>query len=275
VPIPVAAPFSRLLESFSPAETALLDWVAPHLDAAAVDEIAAADYGQDYPEHRRAIAGLLGSRRIPERMDWVPVEVLSLVRWSPPADERAHLMRLFCSLVLMRVATDQTVGGPVQALTPLVESALALGPAALPPVRGYVAWCRLAEPGAWRSQPAEVPFLTLALLLLAAAMERPDADPDADLVRAGLALGLVQDVAGALAAEDRPWTVNDPLPLLRFAETGANRRLWRTWTRRFLLEPPAPAGDPGTHLHLLAHAVIGDLPASTAELLELFGDGAG
>jgi hypothetical protein len=41
------------LASLAPDERALLSWVAPQLDAAALDEIATADYGAEVQEHRR------------------------------------------------------------------------------------------------------------------------------------------------------------------------------------------------------------------------------
>jgi len=59
------------------------------------------------------------------------VEVLALVRWSrvdgrlgPEQARRIHLMRIFCCLVLVRASTRG--GDPVNSLTPLVESAVAV-----------------------------------------------------------------------------------------------------------------------------------------------------
>jgi hypothetical protein len=68
------------------------------------------------------------------RWSWHPEEVLALTRWSTvdgpqlslPAARRLHLMRLFCCLVLVRATT--THGSPVDSVTPLVESAVDLGP---------------------------------------------------------------------------------------------------------------------------------------------------
>jgi hypothetical protein len=51
---------------------------------------------------------------------------------------------MFCCLVLVRAATMQ--GGPVNSLTPLVESA---GPETQEAAAGFLAWCRLHEPGDW------------------------------------------------------------------------------------------------------------------------------
>src|SRR6185369_4061329 len=98
----------------------------------------------------------------------------ALTRWSTvdrvgpslAAIRRQHLIRLFCCVVLVRAATAQ--GSPVNSLTPLVQSAVALGPDAAGPTARYLAWCRLQVPGDWRDDPTARPVLTLALVVAAA-----------------------------------------------------------------------------------------------------------
>src|SRR5687768_7889198 len=114
--VTVVAPdpaLARLLALLHPSELALRDWVAPQLDASMVDEIAAADYGVDAGEHRRAIEELRRARRLPNELSWHPEEALALTRWStvdaaqlsPTAARRLHLMRLFSCLALVRATT--------------------------------------------------------------------------------------------------------------------------------------------------------------------------
>lgn len=79
-----------------------------------------------------------------ERLPCHPSEVLELIRWSMPA--------------------------------PLVDSALELDPAAVQAALRFLAWCRLHEPGDWRSDPTAPPFLTVAFLLLHVASPPPDGD---------------------------------------------------------------------------------------------------
>ena len=165
---------ARLLALLHPSELALRDWVAPQLDGSMVEEVASADYGVDVAEHRRAIEELRRVRRLPNELSWHPEEVLALTRWSTvdgtqhfaAAARRLHLMRLFCCLVLVRAATAS--GYPVNSVTPLVESAVELGPDAVDAAASYLAWCRLHEPGDWRDDPTSRPILTLALVVLSA-----------------------------------------------------------------------------------------------------------
>src|SRR5438552_13451632 len=160
------------LAGLQPGELALRDWVAPLLDASMIDELAATDYGSDVTQHRQGIRSLLTVDRLPERLTWHPSEVLELMRWSMPDDptwkpgspgRRGHLLRLFSCLVLVRTQTGQD---PTDSLAPLVDSALELEPEAVPATVRFLAWCRLHEPGDWRTDPTAPPFLTFALLLL-------------------------------------------------------------------------------------------------------------
>jgi hypothetical protein len=152
---------ARLLAELRPDELALRDWVAPLLDASMIDELAAADYGADVEEHRRGIRSLLTVKRLPERLAWHPSEALELIRWSMPDDptwkpgspgRRGHLLRLFSCLVLIWTQTGQD---PTDSLAPLVDSALELDPAAVQAALRFLAWCRLHEPGDWRSDPTD------------------------------------------------------------------------------------------------------------------------
>src|SRR4051812_37194626 len=100
-----------LFASFAPDERALLGWVAPQLDAAALDEIATADYGAHAQEYRRELTELVHSPWLPDELTWNPGEVLALTRSTRPASRRDHLKRLFACMFLVRAVTND--GDPV------------------------------------------------------------------------------------------------------------------------------------------------------------------
>lgn len=208
---------ARLLPTLRPDELALLDWVRARVDAAMVHDIAVLDYGMRVEEHRDSIEDLLGARRLPERLPWLPGAVLQPASSHEPApdDLRGHAARLFCCVVL--VCTDD-VAWRAGTLAGLVESALALGPEATTAALRFVAWCRLHHPGAWRHDPEAQPFLTLGLLLLYATNH--DDPPGEAALRAAF-------VAEARAAGE--WR-----PLFKAAADGDRRETWRVLVAAYL-----------------------------------------
>ena len=263
---------ARLLTGLRPDELALRDWVAPLLDASMIDELAAADYGDDVEEHRRGIRNLLTVERLPERLDWHPSEVLELVRWSMPDDptwkpgspgRRGHLLRLFSCLILVRIHTGQE---PTDSLAPLVDSALQLDPAAVRAALRFLAWCRLQEPGDWSDDPTAPPSLTFALLLLRAASP----PPDGDAALTGLARALLDELEATYTKQHRAGMVPaEPVPLGLLTHN-LRHELWRSLTSRCLVDGPTAGTDLGSQLALLGQAVRGDISASVADLRALF-----
>jgi hypothetical protein len=61
-----------LFASFAADERALLAWVAPQLDAATIEEIAAADYGEHIPEFRGELTELVHSPWLPTNSRGTP-----------------------------------------------------------------------------------------------------------------------------------------------------------------------------------------------------------
>lgn len=246
-----------LFASFAPDERALLAWVAPQLDAATIEEIAAADYGEHVPEYRGELTELVHSPWLPDVLTWNPGAVLALTRSRTPAGRRDHLKRLFACLFLVRAVTDEA--GPVDSLAPLVDSAWKLAE----PARGlavrFLAWCRLNLPGDWRDDPSSPMFLTLAVLLLSA--ETASA--------AALAAILVEELDGVLADSELPWRRRPRSPLFtrRTGDAGSTRRLWSALVTRCLVDNPAVV-DP--RLTALGRALTGDTAAPIAELRALF-----
>lgn len=111
----------------------------PHLR----DHIARADYGQDVAEHRAAIDAICASGHIPKRFDWVPAEVLELIRWVDPCNTNVnwelptnelHLVRAFCCTALLMQSegddfgVDSTLGNLAASLLAMGQSYLRLLP---------------------------------------------------------------------------------------------------------------------------------------------------
>lgn len=243
-----------LFASFAPDERALLGWIAPQLDAAALDEIAMADYGYQAQEHRRELTELVHSPWLPDELTWTPGEVLALTRWTRPASRRDHLQRLFACMFLVRAVTNG--GNPVDSAGPLVDSAWELGE----PARGlavrFLAWCRLNLPGDWPDDPSSVMFLTLAVLLLSAETAGSVA----------LAAILVEELDVVLGDPELPWRRRPGSPLFTRRPTD-DRRLWSALVTRCLVDNPAVV-DP--RLIALGRALSGDAATPIDELRALF-----
>ncbi len=262
--------WARLLDALHPDEFPLRERVKEQFDAAMIDHISRADYGHDAERHRRAVSDLLAARTWPGELDWVPLEVLQLTRWSrpelpdgplPPTGRRGHLMRLFACMALIRVRTPN--GLPVDTLAPFVASAVELGSPFLDDAVQYLAWCRRHEPGDWRDDPADLPFLTFALLLLATATR---AEPD---VLGGLGGMLLREVAAVAEELGEGWRIETEPPLLGPRPRAQRHRVWYGLAGRFLVDG-ADGTDLGGRLAELGRAVRGESGATTADLRDLF-----
>jgi len=253
----VAGSDRDLFASFGPNERALLAWVAPQLDAAAIEAIAAADYGVDVPANRRALTELVHSPWLPDDLIGNPGEVLALTRWTTPAGRRDHLQRLFACTLLVRAVTAD--GNPVDSLAPLVDSAWELGEPARKAAVRFLAWCRLNLPGDWRDDPSSPMFLTLALLLLSAEAA----------AAAALAALLVEELDAVLTDPELPWRRRPRSPLFTRRDTDAatTRRLWSALMTRCLVDNPAVV-DP--RLTALGRALGGDTATPIDDLRALF-----
>ncbi|RSM72584.1 hypothetical protein DMB66_05450 [Actinoplanes sp. ATCC 53533] len=248
-----------LLASFAPDERALLGWVAPQLDTASLDEIAAADYGAHVREYRQELTELLHSPWLPDELTWNPGEVLALTRSATPAGRRDHLKRLFACMFLVRAAT--LGADPVGSLAPLVDSAWKLGEPARGVTVRFLAWCRLNLPGDWRDDPSSAMFLTLSLLLLLLSAETA--------VSAALAAMLLEELDTVLTDPDLPWRKRPRSPLFtrRPSDSANTRRLFSALVTRCLVDNPALV-DP--RLTALGKALNGDTATPIDELRAQF-----
>ena len=177
-----------LLKRFEPSSCELLDILRRRVDDSMLDEIAQADYGEDAKEH------LVTLRRIHKAVDvapvnWIPMEVLELIRWSRPNDpswkpgsigERGHLMRAFCCAVLLRTAAEpknyEYFDGDNQTVIQLVDSAIELGDEIEDAVLRFLCWRLFTLNG----DDCEYPFFAMAVLLLVTHLHKID---DASLTK--------------------------------------------------------------------------------------------
>lgn len=175
-------------DRFDPDSDALFNVLLPEITDDMLREIAAADYGNDI-EQDLAPLKLFRDQRVVPVLDWHPVEVLELIRWSEPeypdwkpgtTGTRGHLLRAFACAVLLRAydrpenrmrwhSFNETAIQLVRSLRELGGSMLLAGPR-------FLAWCVVAldeldEDG------IEGSFLGLALLsLVASSASYPDED---------------------------------------------------------------------------------------------------
>src|SRR5262245_51748088 len=102
----------RLVASFNASEMALINVLRPQINRSMLEEIAAADFGDDVEEHLAELERIHRTGENPP-VAWHPGEVLDLIRSSQPDDpswrpggqgERGHLMRAYCCSILLRMA---------------------------------------------------------------------------------------------------------------------------------------------------------------------------
>jgi hypothetical protein len=142
-----------LLLPFKPSESALLDWLRPHIDDSLLPEIAAADYGVQSDEDFAALLPIRDQQIIPFPLRWIPREVLELIRWSEPEDPawkpgstgtRGHLMRAFSCAVLLKAADNPETRGYIEGendtLIQLISSVLYLGREACENALRFLCW---------------------------------------------------------------------------------------------------------------------------------------
>lgn len=105
-----------VIEAFPPSRLRLLDIIRPSIDDSMLREIAEADYGDRADEHEAALRPIRDHGVLPDRFDWVPGEVLELIRWSEPTDPswtpgrsglEGHRMRGFACAALLATEIEQ------------------------------------------------------------------------------------------------------------------------------------------------------------------------
>lgn len=126
---------------FDPDQSLLLTLVSGQVDDDMLEEIAAADYGEDKDGHLRELRHIRDVGIKPGVMLWEPREVLELIRWSEPDDptwkpgatgKRGHWMRAFSCAALLTasavVENEDLRAGWNSTLIQLIDSLGVLGP---------------------------------------------------------------------------------------------------------------------------------------------------
>jgi len=104
----------ELLNRLEPDPEALLRDISAHIDDEILEEIAAADYGQDIEKHFAALKQIRDTGLFPEKMYWFPGEVLELYRfgWIENTEMRQgrfefeNWARAFCCAALLRATRE-------------------------------------------------------------------------------------------------------------------------------------------------------------------------
>lgn len=232
-----------LLSHFDPDPDALLMWLAPQIDDALLEEIAAADYGMDLDEHLAALRRIRDDGVVLAPMRWEPREVLELIRWSEPEDPQwkpgrmgpdGHRMRAFACAALLRAAAEPAnwpyFDGENQTLIQLIASVRQFEPVAAVVALRSIAWRALLLP----PDEVERPFFALAVLLLAALRHEVDGQLLCDLCDWVIAeeAAVRLDPEHAFPAASDPWM---------FGLTFFNARdyVWRSVAWQILVERSA------------------------------------
>jgi hypothetical protein len=100
-----------LLNRFEPDGEVLLRAISVHVNDEMLDCISMADYGDRADEHLVALRQVRDTGTFPEKMQWCPMEVFELIRWSEPDDpnwkpgrtgEFGQWMRAFSCAAILR-----------------------------------------------------------------------------------------------------------------------------------------------------------------------------
>lgn len=158
------------LPGWQAAPGALLTWLRARVTDRTLRRIASADYGSSFEQNLAPLRDIYETGALPRPLDWHPLEVLSLTRWSE-GERTDHLARAFACAILCIDATSEAprCGEPETVLPQLLDSCLRLGPEALVHLRGLAV--ALLES---REEDEDAPLLSHGLLLCAAAVDPAD-----------------------------------------------------------------------------------------------------
>jgi len=125
----------ELLDRFDPKPDDLLRAISANVDDSMLAEISMADYGLGAERHLGPLRTIRDEIVFPtENYVWYPSEVLELIRWSKPEDERwkpgsvgirGHWMRAFCCASLLRAMFEPWNWGARTGIEPTIAQLLA------------------------------------------------------------------------------------------------------------------------------------------------------
>ena len=219
-------------ELLQPRRNSLLARLADEIDSAHLRAIAEADYGYDANDHYAALDGIRSQLSVPKPLEWVPREVLELIRWSRPENPGwkpgltgppGHLIRAFSCSALLSAGWDEEsrdfITDENQTLAALVESLGVLGVDYERAGLSSLGW-RVQNPlKEWEDEP----FFWFSLLILALRVFG-NAEPDLVSEFANMVLASEQSVRDAdwhvLPEVSEPW-------LLGLTFFDLNHYLWK------------------------------------------------
>ena len=95
--------------------------------------ISETDYGYGVEEHFQALRNILFSGQLPDRLEWEPREVLSLVSWNEywKEGERSCKQAYFCSVVLLAASeqklSNEHLDGQIEKMIVAIDASRLLG----------------------------------------------------------------------------------------------------------------------------------------------------
>lgn len=169
---------SEIVKAFPPLDRALLGTMCRQIEDSMLREIAKADYGHKAEEHFAALRRIRDGYSVPQPMEWIPHEVLSLVQWTDPENtarnptrtgERGHRIRAFaCATLLWADVIGGCSDDENQKLASLVDSSMVLDYDVKAALAGFVTW----RIGKLDVHSANQPFYFVALLVLCILLQK-------------------------------------------------------------------------------------------------------
>jgi hypothetical protein len=126
----------RSLPGFPVSASALFDRLRAQMTDARLEAVARSDYGMGFEQHLRTLRELCTQGLVPRELEYHPVEVVSLTRWSDGEDVD-HVSRALCCVLL---CLSESTFGLESKVPHLVESCIALGAEATAEGEALLAW---------------------------------------------------------------------------------------------------------------------------------------
>lgn len=144
--------------------------------------ISEADYGYDAKEHFRVLKSILFSGKLPERLEWEPREVLSLISWNEYWKEDRHSCELafFCSVVLLAASeqklSNEHLDGQIEKMIIAIDASRLLGEGRTENLYEFFQY--LLPKIKLQEVEEDYLYFNLSLFLLASMLNRPTEELD-------------------------------------------------------------------------------------------------
>jgi len=250
---------------FDPDAEPLFREIAILVDDSMLRDIAEADHGAWSAENYAILCRMRDVHFVP-CADWVPKEVLELVRWSEPDDpgwrpggqgRRGHLMRAFCCASLLRMAGTRDIDAYLsfnETIAGLLESLDALDIGLWSQAGSLLMW--FLDRSASADRHEEDAFLGVALLLCGIRIAKPD---DASLENLSVWIWESESrvvVDGVREPAEENW-------LHRISAHDMRRQTWQALARKWIeIDPKERASQLGYRVRSTLEALAGNRGSS-------------